>query len=111
MGTGIILYEILVPCQNRKGKPIRARQYREWDRRVRRITGGLTVLPSAKGQWVSPSGELFAERMIPVRVAADVAKIQEIADMTASFYQQAAVMYYKVSDEVVIKHYPEHKDT
>lgn len=106
----MILYEILVPCQNNKGKPIRTRQHKEWDRRVRRITGGLTVMAPAKGQWVSPSGELFAERMIPVRVAADCAAIQEIADMTAKFYKQEAVMFYKVSDEVVIKHYPENKN-
>jgi hypothetical protein len=106
----MILYEILVPCQTNKGKPIRTRQHKEWDRRVRRITGGLTVMAPTKGQWVSPSGEEFAERMIPVRIAADVAKIQEIADMTAKFYEQEAVMFYKVSDEVVIKHYPEHKN-
>lgn len=61
----------------------------------------------SKGQWVSPSGEIFAERMIPVRVAADVAKIKQIADMTAAFYEQEAIMYYKVSDEVTIQHYPQ----
>ena len=104
----LIIYEILVPCQTNKGKPIRTRQHREWDRRVRRITGGLTVMPPTKGQWVSPSGEIFAERMIPVRIAADVATIQKIADMTAAFYEQEAVMFYKISDEVTIKHYPEH---
>lgn len=43
------LYEILVPCQTNQGKPIRTRQHREWDRRVRLITGGLTILPPAKG--------------------------------------------------------------
>lgn len=62
----------------------------------------------SKGQWVSPSGEIFAERMIPVRIAADVAKIKQIADMTAAFYEQEAVMYYKVSDEVTIQHYPQY---
>ena len=106
----MILYEILVPCQTNKGKPIRTRQHREWDRRVRRITGGLTVLPPAKGQWVSPSGELFAERMIPVRIMADVSMMQQIADMTATFYEQQAVMYYKLSDEVTIKTYPRYRD-
>lgn len=104
----MILYEILVPCQTNQGKPIRTRQHREWDRRVRRITGGLTVMAPSKGQWVSPSGEIFAERMIPVRIAADVAAIQEIADMTAKFYEQEAVMFYKISDEVTVKLYPQY---
>ena len=63
----------------------------------------------AKGHWVSPSGEVFSERMIPVRIAADVSKINEIADMTAKFYEQEAVMFYKVSDEVTIKQYPQYK--
>ncbi len=99
------LYEILVPCQTNAGKPIRTKQHREWDRRVRRITGGLTVLPPTKGQWVSPSGELFAERMIPVRIAADAFQIAQIADMTAKFYDQEAIMYYKISDEITIQHY------
>lgn len=99
------LYEILVPCCQNNGRPIRTRQHREWDRRVRRITHGLTVLPPAKGQWVSPSGELFAERMIPVRIAATAEQMAFIADLTAKFYNQEAVMYYRISDEVVIKRY------
>lgn len=105
----MILYEILVPCQTNKGKPIRTRQHREWDQRVRRITGGLTVMAPAKGHWVSPYGKVFSERMIPVRIAADVSSMREIADMTAKFYQQEAIMYYKVSDEVTILYYPENK--
>ncbi len=104
----VSLYEILVPCKTNNGKPIRTRQHREWDRRVRRITHGLTVLPPAKGQWVSPSGELFDERMIPVRIAATADQMEQIADLTAKFYNQEAVMYYRISDEVVIKHYAKH---
>ncbi len=102
------LYEILVPCQTNQGKPIRTRQHREWDRRVRLVTGGLTILPPAKGQWMSPSGELFAERMIPVRIAASYLQMETIADMTAKFYEQEAVMFYEISDNVVIKKYPEY---
>lgn len=102
-------FEILIPCQNNDGKPIRTRQHREWDRRVRRITGGLTVLSPAKGQWVSPSGEIFAERMIPVRIAATYTQMETVADMTAKFYEQGAVMFYELSNEVTIKQYPEYK--
>ena len=99
------LWEILVPCQTNTGTPIRTRQHREWDTRVRRITGGLTVMTPAKGQWVCPDGELFCERMIPVRIAATREQMDVIADMTAAFYDQIAVMFYLISNEVIIKEY------
>jgi len=100
------LWEILVPTVRRKdGKPIRTRYHRVWDGKVRAIAGGLTILQPAKGQWVSPSGELFSERMIPVRVACSEEQIDKIADMTAVYYDQLAVMYYRVADKVTVKHY------
>jgi hypothetical protein len=103
-----MLWEILVPCQTNQGKPIRTRQHKEWDRRVRRITGGLTVLSPAKGQWVSPSGKLFCERMIQVRIAATYTQMEQVSDLTAAFYEQEAVMFYKLSNSVTIREYPEH---
>ena len=100
------LWEILVPTVRRKdGKPIRTRYHRVWDGKVRAIAGGLTILQPAKGQWVSPNGELFSERMIPVRVACSEEQIDKIADMTAVYYDQLAVMYYRVADKVTVKHY------
>jgi hypothetical protein len=99
------LYEILVPTAQNTGRPIRTRMHREWDSQVRRITGGLTILTPARGQWVSPDGTQFNERMIPVRVMCSSEQIERIADLTAGFYRQEAVMFYKISDEVRIKHY------
>ena len=55
-------------------------------------------------------GSMGVETVLTDRGVSDVSKIQEIADMTAAFYEQEAVMYYKISDEVVIKEYPEYKD-
>ena len=104
------LFQILIPCQTNKGKPIRTRMHREWDRRVRRITaGGLTVLSSAKGQWLSPSGELFSERMIIVMITATYSQMESIAAMTAKFYEQEAILFYQISNDVTIKHYPENR--
>jgi hypothetical protein len=103
------LYEILVPTVRNNGKPIRRRFHRVWDEKVRKISGGLTVLTPAKGQWISPSGELFQERMIPVRIKCTREQIDKISDMTAEYYEQEAVMFYRVSDEVVIKHYSQAK--
>lgn len=99
------IWEILVPTMHNNGAPISVGCHREWDQRVRQISGGLTILPPAQGQWLSPSKELFEERMIPVRIACERDQIEAIADMTAAYYGQEAVMFYKISDEVVIKHY------
>ena len=98
------LYEILVPCVRNNGRPIRTRCHREWDKRVRRITGGLTVMPPGRGQWVH-GDTLFNERMIPVRICCTESQIEAIADLTATFYEQLAVMFYVISNEVRIKSY------
>jgi hypothetical protein len=80
------------------------RYHRVWDAEVRRITGGLTVLTPAKGQWVAPDGELFCERMIPVRIMGTRSQIDQIIDFTLMYYDQLAVFCAKVSDEVIIRH-------
>lgn len=80
------------------------RYHRVWDEKVRAISGGLTILTPAKGQWVSPTGELYAERMIPVRIIATREQIEQIIDMTMDYYDQLAVLCYKVSEEVILKH-------
>lgn len=98
------LWEILVPTL-RDNKPVRTRSHKEWDSRVRRIAGGLTVLKPVKGEWVSPDGELFSERMIPVRIMCTEEQIEQISDMTAEFYKQQAVMFYLISEKAVVRHY------
>lgn len=80
------------------------RYHRVWDEKVRAITGGLTIMQPAKGQWVSPSGELYQERMIPVRIVATRDQIEQIVDLTLTYYDQLAVLCYKVSDEVIMRH-------
>ncbi len=115
--TRVFMWEILVPTVRRvtsapsktgepqpAGKPYTTRYHRVWDAKVRAITGGLTILTPAKGQWVSGEGELFVERMIPVRIAATRSQIEKIIDLTLQYYDQLAVMCYKVSDEVIIRH-------
>lgn len=97
------LWEILVPTVRRSnGRPYRVRYHRVWDSKVREITGGLTILTPTKGQWLGPSGDLFAERMIPVRVATTEDKMLEIAHMTKKYYDQLAVMFYRISNKVSI---------
>lgn len=100
-----LLWEILVPtCWNTK-KPIRTRHHKEWDKRVRLISRGMTILHPAKGHWISPEGVLHEERMIPVRLWCTKAEIEKIMDMTANHYKQEAVMAYCVASDVMVKNY------
>lgn len=100
------LWEVLVPTV-RPGtgeqKFFKTRYHRLWDEKVRAISGGLTVLNPVKGQWVSPSGELFRERMIPVRVVATREEIDKVVQLVIDHYDQEAVMAYEISSEVILK--------
>lgn len=97
------MWEILVPTKRNDGTPIRTRFHRVWDTKVRAISGGLTIMPVAKGQWLFKD-RLYEERMIPVRVIATKAEIEEIIGFTMSYYDQLAVLAYKVADEVILRH-------
>ena len=99
------LWEILVPTMRNDGKPFRTRYHKVWDEKVRKVSGGLTIHTPAKGQWVHPdNGELFKERMIPVRIMCTREQIDKIIDITLEYYDQIAVMAYRVSDEIILKH-------
>jgi hypothetical protein len=99
------LWEILVPTKHQNGKPIRTRFHRVWDAKVRSISNGLTVMPpTITGQWISPSGALFHDRMIPIRfMVEDSSDACEIIDMTLKYYSQKAVMAYRISDLVIMR--------
>lgn len=99
------MWEILVPTQRNDGKPVRTRHHKEWDKRVRKISGGLTILPVSKGQWVSPEGQLFSERMIPVRVIATEKQMEKIVKITLQHYpDQIAVLAYEISTKVLLRY-------
>jgi hypothetical protein len=58
----------------------------------------------ARGQWINPmTGDLFQERMIPVRIMATRDEIEKIVELTLKYYNQIAVLCYKISDEVILK--------
>ena len=97
------LWEILVPTIRNDGRPIRLRFHKVWDAKVREISGGLTIMPVAKGQWIFQE-KLFQERMIPVRIIATRSEMDLIIAMTLEYYEQLAVLAYKVSEEVILRH-------
>jgi len=100
------MWEILVPTEKRlePGKYYTTRYHRVWDAKVREMAGGLTILTPSKGQWVSPDGTLYRERMIPVRIACTREQIEKIIDLTLGYYDQLAVICYKISDEVIVRY-------
>lgn len=96
------LYEILVPTMyGDTVKPIRTRHHKKWDERVKKLTGGLTILQPGKGQWVH-QGQDLDERVIPVRIMCDPATMAEVVQITLQHYRQKAVMYYLLSRECFI---------
>ena len=60
-------------------------------------------MPVAKGQWLLKE-ELFEERMIPVRLIATREQIEDIVKMTMVYYEQLAVLAYKIADDVILRH-------
>ena len=99
------MWEILVPTIRNDGRPIHTRFHKVWDSKVREISGGLTILTPAKGQWVSPAGELFSERVIPVRILATEDEMEQIIEVTLEHYDdQEAILAYVVSTQYVLKY-------
>ncbi len=99
------MWEIFVPTINRiTGKPVKTKFHKKWDEKVNAVVGGLTIMPPTKGRWKSPTGEIFIDRMIPVRIAATKAQIELIMDVTLEHYNELAVMCYLVSNEVMVRY-------
>jgi len=94
------LWEILVPTYSNEGLEFSLEHHKKWDDKIRSLSGGLTILRTARGQWIDPDGKLFFDKMIPVRVYCAEHEIEEIIQFTMSHYEQKAVMAYQVSSYV-----------
>lgn len=102
-----MLWEILIPTvkPNTEGKKFfTTRYHRIWDKKVKEISEGLTIMSPAKGHWVSPSGKEFKERMIPVRLISTREEIYFVIDLALEHYSQESILCYKISDEVIFKY-------
>jgi len=98
------LWEILVPASNNKELKFTYDHHKEWDAFVKEITGGVTIMKTAKGEWVSPTGKLYIDRMIPCRIVCNEEEISKIIDFTITHYKQEAVLAYRISDNVILRH-------
>jgi|SRR3989338_4571217 len=97
------LWEILIPAYSPEKKKYPLSYHQKWDAQIRKISGGLTILNTANGQWITAKGKLLIEKMIPVRILCTKREIQKIITLTLAHYQQEAVLAYKISDEVVLR--------
>lgn len=98
------LWEILVPASNNKDLQFTYEHHKEWDEYVKNLTGGVTIMKTAKGQWVSPDGKLYIDRMIPCRIVCSEDQISDIIDFTIEHYSQEAVLAYRISTNVILRH-------
>jgi len=97
-----MLWEILVPKEI-NGKKVDISYHKEWDKKVKEISGGLTILKPVKGQWISPNNEHLDEPMVPVRIICNQHQIEKIMEITLKHYSQEEVVAYKISDTVIKK--------
>lgn len=99
---GVKMWEILVPASN-KTQEFTYDHHKAWDEFVIHVSGGITIMKTVKGEWVSPDNVRFKDRMIPVRVKCTRKQMQRIIKFTINHYQQEAVLAYKLSDEVILR--------
>lgn len=95
------MWEILVPKCDNEGKEFSISYHKWWDDYIKNISGGMTIMRSAKGIWVNDD-KVYEERMIPVRVICYEEDINRILAYTKVYYSQIAVCAYKISDKVLI---------
>jgi hypothetical protein len=103
MKDGLKMWEIMVPCNYNDGRPVRTRHHKVWDAKVRAISGGMTICKPTVGHWTNDDGEIFKDRMIPVRIACTEEEINRVLDITIKHYGQEASLAYLISERVIIK--------
>ena len=99
------VWKILVPESDRGGFKFPLNKHLQWDAKVREISGGgMTIMSVARGEWSRPSadgeGMIVRETMIPVLLLTGKLEMDRIAHFTLGHYDQEAVLYYLVSEDV-----------
>lgn len=93
------MYEFIVPAVEDY------KVHYEWDEKVSRLVGGLTILDEAKGAWLDAERNVIKETVIQVKIACEPQFVEKIMDLTAEHYKQQAVMCRHIPGEVYIKEY------
>ena len=95
----IKVYRILVPAYNNQASEFSSSHHHVWDEFVRKLVGSVTIMKSVKGQWISPYGQLYTDKMIPCEISCTKEQIKRIAKFTKQHYRQETVVYYKISNK------------
>lgn len=98
------VWEVLVPASNNKELKFTFEHHKAWDAYVKDLTGGVTIMKIAKGQWINPNGTLYIDRVIPCRIVCTEEQISDIIDFTIEHYKQEAVLAYRISTNVILRH-------
>jgi hypothetical protein len=97
------LWAIIRPMQSNAGRPFTPEHHDVWDNGVIDLFGGATFLPVADGAW-KHGGKVFREPMQAVQVIATEKEIANLVSRTMLYYDQLAIMFYRVSETVHIVH-------
>lgn len=101
-------WELLVPMTTTAGHKIPVEHHRNWDSKVRSISGGLTILRAMRGQWLFRD-KLFEEKVIPCRILATREEMDKIVAMTLDHYHdQHCILAYQLSSEVILRYRDDH---
>ena len=96
-------YEIYVPMFSNDGAKFHVEYHKEWDEKVKAVTGGMTIFRAGRGKWVDPKdGITYEDRVIPVRIFCSKEQIETIAAFTIEHYNQVAIAALKISSEALI---------
>lgn len=95
------MWEIFVPASSDDNE-FTYDHHKQFDEYVKQKAGGITILRGAKGEWISPEGKLFKDRIIPCRICCSQCDILGIMKFALKHYRQKAIMAYKISDQVLM---------
>jgi len=95
------MWEIFVPASN-NDMEFSYEHHKMFDEFVKQKAGGITILRGAKGEWISPEGDLYKDRIIPCRICCTRDDMDCIMRFALNHYNQKAIMAYKLSDQVLI---------
>ncbi len=96
------MWEIFVPASS-NDQEFTYDHHKKWDDYVKSLAGGLTIMKTAKGEWIdSSTDKVYKDRIIPVRIKCSKKNIKKIIEFTITHYNQEAVLAYKVSDKVYL---------
>ncbi|MGA2875723.1 MAG: hypothetical protein ABSE82_09315 [Nitrososphaerales archaeon] len=94
------LWEILVPEADNAKVPFSEEHHEAFRRILRGIRGndGTTCNATALGYWLDKkTGEVYTEKMIPVRFRACRADAERMSEHARKYYKQVAIMAYRVA--------------